>query len=175
METINRYAQNIPKTTNADKPIGTSKLGTPVYSDIIFQAGSYEGPTQGQTISFPQVQLQAVLMTVDQAKVIIKTEIAGRNGTAKEYIGLSDYQISINGIITGDNGVRPTQDISNLKKMLDAPVVIQVASSFLQEMGIDNIVVDSYNLPEMEGGRAYQTFTISCSSDIPQELRIADV
>ena len=59
--------------------------------------------------------------------------------------------------------------------MLDAPVVIQVASSFLQEMGIDNIIVDSYNMPEMEGGRAYQTFTINCSSDTPQELRIADV
>jgi hypothetical protein len=175
MEILNRYSQNIPKTVQQDRPIGTSKLGTPVYADIIFKAGSYEGPIDGQTINFPQVQLQAVLMDVSQAKVIIKTEIAGRNGTVKEYIGLGDYQISISGIITGDNGVRPVQEISDLRKMLNAPVPIQVASSYLQEMGIDSLVVETYDMPELEGGRSYQTFQINCSSDIPQELRLTDV
>lgn len=174
METINRYSQNIPKNVPRDKAIATSALGTPVYCDITIYGGSYEGATAGQTISFPQINLQSVLISVTQNKVIIKTEIAGRNGTVKEYIGLSDYLVTINGIITGENGVRPRQAIADFVKMLVAPIPIKVASQYLQDMGIDSLCIETYDLPQDEGGYNYQTFQLNCISDLPEEIRIAD-
>ena len=121
------------------------------------------------------MRYEAVIITVAQAKNIVKTEIQGRNGTVKEYIGLGDYEVTINGIITGTNGKRPNDQIQALQKMLDAPIPIEVASAYLQGFGINYLVVDSYEMGEDEGGYAYQKFSISCLSDIQQELQLSNL
>ena len=166
----------IDQTDSRDKELyRSSQLGTPVYTNITFSAGSYESNTPGKTISYGPVTYEAVLITVSQAKKIIKTEIQGRDGTVKEYIGMDDYQVQINGIITGPNGHYPKDDVSALKAILDAPVPIDVACTYLQTLGIDSLVVEQYEMGQQEGGYSYQTFSISCISDVPQELRIANV
>lgn len=175
VQVANQPDYNIDQTDSRDQALYKSALGTPVYSDITFQGGQYSTNTPGVNNIFPSLTYQAVLITVSQAKKIIKTEIQGRDGTVKEYIGLDDYAVSINGIITGPNGHYPIDEVSDLKAILDAPIAIDVACTYLQNLGIHSLVVESYTLEQKEGGYSYQTFSISCISDVPQELRLTNV
>ena len=165
----------ISNIDNRDKPIGTSALGTPVYQNIIFEAGQYETDNPGVFTSWNQLRYDAALVSVQQAKKIVRTNIMGRDGTVKEYVGMDDYTISISGVITGANGVHPIDEIADLKRMLDAPVPISCSCTYLQNLGITDMVVDNYTIAQQPGGMSYQTFTIQLYSDIPQVLRLANV
>lgn len=174
---------SIDNTDNRDQPLNyQSLLNTPIYTNIEFLPGSYETKTKGVFNSFgstvdgpDRLRYEAVLVTVSQSKKIIKTEIQGRDGTVKEYIGLDDYEVTVNGVITGANGVRPIDQITALKKMLDAPISINVASTSLQLLGINSLVLESYELAEQEGSYSYQTFSLSFISDTQQELELTNL
>jgi hypothetical protein len=166
-----------------DSPLDyTSSLGTLVFSNIEFLPGTYETNTKGVFKSFgsstngpDRLRYEQVLITVSQQKLIVKTQIQGRNGSVKEYIGLDDYQVQVNGIITGNNGHMPIDEISALQKMCIAPIPIEVASTYLQLFGIDYLVLDSFEFPESEGGYSYQKFTLSFFSDTQQELELINL
>lgn len=166
---------SIDQSSNLDPELYRSDLGTPVYTNVEFLAGEYETNTPGVFKQFGPLRYEAVVITVSQAKVIIKTPIQGRNGKVKEYIGDDDYAVTINGIICGPNGHYPIDEVAALKKILDAPKAIGVASAHLQNLGIHDLVVEDYTVDQKEGGYSYQTFSISCSSDILQELRLTNV
>lgn len=153
----------------------TDFLGNSVEDNIQFLPETYQTNIPGQFITTPSLIYYAVLLTVSQAKKIIKTEIQGRNGTIPEYVGMDDYQITINGVITAQNGLSPIMDVIALKKILDAPVAIPVASEYLNNLGIQSVIINSYELNQEAGSYSYQPFSISCSSDISQELRLTNV
>ena len=46
---------------------------------------------------------------------------------------------------------KPTDDMINLLKMLECPVVIDVVSEWLQNLGVHSLVVENYELPQMAG------------------------
>lgn len=154
-----------------DQPLYKSALGTPVFCNLEIQAGSWTD-SNGVKHDWPFLQFDTVLLTVDQPKNIVKTPIQGRNGTVKEYISDGDYVVNIKVVIIGKRGVMPLQEISDLKKALDAPVALAVNSRFLQNMGIDNLVVERYSAPQLEGGYHFQPFELFCLSDEPIELKI---
>jgi hypothetical protein len=172
----NPYENKVPGVILQDKELYKSSLGTPVFSDITF--GDKANPennkytdNSGNIISFEPVTFNSVLITVSRAKKIIKTEIQGRDGTVKEYIGQDDYSVSVAGIICGSNGHYPIDEVKALKQMLDAPIPIVITSWYLQNLDIDMLVVESYELGQDEGGYSYQQFSISCISDTPVELQ----
>lgn len=154
-----------------DKPLYMSDLGTPVLCNLEIQDGAWTDSNNVRH-EWPYTIFDTVLLTVDQPKNIIKTPIQGRNGTVKEYISDGDYSINIKALIIGAPGVMPLQEVSDLKKVLDAPMSLAVNSRFLQNLGIDNLVVDRYSFPQVEGGYHYQAVEIFCSSDLPIELKI---
>ena len=158
-----------------DSPISRSQLGTPVYDQIIFEGGTYDTDVEGVTASFPELRFDAVLISVTQNKNIVRTQIQGRDGTVKEYVGQDDFRIKIDGLITGDNGVHPKDEINDLKAMLDAPISIKISCDYLTNLGITDLVVDSYEIGQQAGGRSYQQFSITAYSDEPLELRLSNV
>ncbi len=83
-----------------DQPVAISLLGTNVYSNLIFDAGSYE--KDGKTTNFNSIQLDTVLINISQSKNIVTTALQGRNGTVKEYISDGDYVIQVSGMITSN-------------------------------------------------------------------------
>lgn len=173
----NPYAGKVPAGVIQDKALYYSELGTPVLSDItlgdrVNGANNTWMDSAGVERSFEPVTMAAVLLTVAQQKKIVSTEIQGRDGTVKEYIGLGDFEIAINGIITGKNGVHPREVVRQLKNVLDAPVAIVVSSWYLQNLDVHNVVVSSYEIGQEEGGYSYQKFTIRCLSDAPFELKV---
>lgn len=169
---IDDFNSRIPNNYQPDKPLGFSKsLGTPIYSDLDIQGGSYTD-TDGNPITFPAIRFETVLFIVSQSKQIVTTNIQGRNGSIKEYISDDDYAITINGIITGQNNVYPRDSVLSLKKVLDAPVALQINSWFLRQFGIFSIVINDYNFPQVAGRNSQQEFSISALSDLPVILQI---
>lgn len=187
----NKYTGRITSPVK-DEPIGLSSLGTPIYTDLTLLGCKYTDNITGNEITLPNdrfrsntasvtntpqrggfyMNIETVLMTIEQPIRVIKTEIQGRNGTVKEYIGADDSRITINGMITGKNGVYPRDEVNRLKAWLDAPLSKGIVAWWLDNLGISDIVVESYNIPQTQGGYSYQFFTINAVSDIPVELNI---
>lgn len=155
-----------------DPELYKSSLGTPVVIDLTFNSVTYTDFVQNRQVTTEQVRLQTVLCTVTRPSIIVKTQIQGRNGTVKEYISKDDYSVTINGIIAGENGQYPESAALALQRMCEAPVAIPVVSRFLNGLGIYNIVVEDYSMPQTAGGISKQEFTINSISDEPLELQI---
>lgn len=167
----NKLASNY---VEGDPKLYDSVLGTPVFADVTLMGGSYTDIITNKVVTYPELRYDAVLLTVDFAARIIKTEIQGRNGTVKEYIGEDDAKISIQGIICGTNGHYPAFEVGQLNDWRRAPVAKSVVSTFLQNIGINSLVVEDFSIPQVAGGYSYQTFTINCISDLPVELKISN-
>jgi hypothetical protein len=150
-------------------------LGTPIFADLTLNGGVYYDNLLKKDVTFPTIRFATVIMTVDFVARIVKTEIQGRDGTVKEYIGQDDAKITIQGVITGWNGHYPQNEVNLLNLWRKAPVAKAVTSTFLnQTLGINSLVVEDCSLPQVAGGYSYQTFSMNCISDLPVELKIAN-
>jgi len=183
-------------TQPKDEPIGIGSLGTPIYTDLTILGCSYIDNITGRKVNLENdmyrsggatqstagnqigigaafyMNFESVLITVDQPIKVIKTEIQGRDGTVKEYIGQGDADIVINGYITGKNGVYPREQVKKFQRWLDAPVAKEITAWWLENLGISHIVIESYSFPQVQGGYSYQMFTVKAVSDTPVELKI---
>jgi hypothetical protein len=168
----NPYEGKINQLDNRDPELYKSALGTPVVIDLLFKSVTYTDFNKNRKVTTDEVRLQTVLCTVSRPSIIIKTQIQGRSGTVKEYISKDDYVITINGIISGQNGQYPETEALALQRIADAPVAIPVVSRFLNALEIFNIVVEDYSMPQTAGGISKQDFTLNCISDDPLELQI---
>jgi hypothetical protein len=168
----NPYASRIPQGVDPDPAMYLSPLGTPVVADIVFQGGTYTDNDTGKSVTFSDITLATVLVTLAQPKRIVRTEIQGRDGSVKEYIGMDDYQVTINGLITGTNGTFPFQDVAALHAICKAPVTIPVISAYLQLFDIFNLVIVDFAFDQEPGGYSKQAFNLNCISDKPVELLI---
>lgn len=172
----NSYSGKIPLIYEADQELYKSDIGTSVYADVTF--GDPTTPTiytdkNGNKITIPVVTFQAILISLSYPRNIVKTEIQGRDGTVKEYIGEGDAQISFRGVITGGNGRYPSDEVQPLIDLIKAPIAIPVVCTWLNDKGIHNIVFEDRTLDQEEGGYSYQTFVLQAISDTPQELLIS--
>jgi hypothetical protein len=160
----------IDQSSKPDQGFYKSQLNTPVLHDLKFVGIKNYTDEQGNTYNFDDVVLQAVLVTISQSKNIVKTAIQGRKGTIKEYVGMDDYVLNINGVIHGPNGSYPKDEIANLKNMLTCQHSIEVVSWYLHLWDIYHIVIEDFSINPEEGGYSYQPFTITAISDKPQYL-----
>jgi hypothetical protein len=168
----NPYVGKIPIGEDPDPAMYLSPLGTPVVADIVFEGGTYTDDETGRQITFETITLATILVNMSQPKRIVRTEIQGRPGSAKEYIGMDDYQVTIAGVITGPNGTYPTQAVAALHAMLKAPITIPVVSAYLQLFDIFSLVILDFSFDQEPGGNSKQNFTIDAISDKPVELII---
>jgi len=162
----------IGKGNTQDKTDFVSKLGTPVYSNIIFNSAQVFS-NDGHIIGFwEDFRVDDVLLQVSQSKKIVTTEIQGRDGTVKEYIGLDDFQVQITGRLNGKYNVNPKEDTKQLKEILDAGQPLAITNWWLQNLGITDIVVQNYSFEQTEGEYSTQYFTINAISDKVVEATI---
>jgi hypothetical protein len=116
--------------------------------------------------------LDLVLMNVNQSKNIVATHIPGRDGTVKEYVGMDDYNITINGIIVGTPGHYPIDEVNALHQVAKANVPIEVVSTYLANLDIYSLVIKDFSYNQEPGGWMKQNFTIQAISDMPVELTV---
>ena len=163
-----------------DTPVASSSQlgsGIPVYSDITLEGCSYTDMITGKVVNVgtsgqPYLNFQTCLITVTNSNKIIKTEIQGRNGTVKEYIGSNDASVVIKGVITSKPNVYPFDIVKQLSDWLNAPVSKGISCKWLNNLNIFNVVVEGFDLPQQEGQYSQQYFTINAISDIPVALKI---
>jgi hypothetical protein len=163
----NPYDGKVNQVTEKDKALYKSTLGTPVFTDLTLQGGIYT-TNSGRLITFQDIRLSLVLMNVSQSKKIVETEIQGSDeGDMLEYIGMSNYQVSINGIFNGPNGHYPIDEVNALQQLMKAPVAIAVVSTHLHNLDIYNLVIKEFVYDQEPGGYSKQNFSIQAISDSP--------
>lgn len=165
LQAVEMEAPQLPTTlvTEMDR-VGSNQFGQPVYANIEFQGGEWED-FNGRRKSFPDMQFNTVILTVNQTKNIIETEIQGSDfGAVLEYSGLRNYNITCDLIIVGTNGVYPQTEVNNIISMLNAPIPIRVNSWYLQNFDIYDLVVREFNVPQVAGGISQQPVNITFSS-----------
>lgn len=159
-------------------------MGLPVFDTVTLASGTFKGDddkpfagvsyvnNQGLKIDTKPLQLTNCLHVVNMVKNIIKTPIAGADGTVKEFIGLSDYSITLSGMLVSQYANTPPQEeIRQLYELCKAPIPIPVASNFLTYFEIFTIVIDGEpTFTQIEGTRNAIMFTINCVSDKPFEV-----
>jgi hypothetical protein len=162
----------------------TTYLGTPVFSNIELIPGTvtnkdgaqinYGNIRQEQNPNQDTFRMDTVLIDVSQEKQIIKTNIQGVSGTVKEYISKGDYQIKVRGALVEENGRRyPEEQVSQLREYLEVEASIGIASRFLNDIfGVNEIVVEGFSFPQVEGFQNTQFFEFSAISDDPIELTV---
>lgn len=165
-----------------DLPVKTSMLGTEVFTNLSFKAGSFIPLGGGAPIPYEQLNIDTVLMTVSQTKNIIRTQIQGKSGTIKEYVSDGDFEIDVAGIIVSEGeNTYPVEEVEALMQLFSIPDSLRVTSEFLNHFfvaspkgisGIDEVVITDFNFPQQEGIRNSQNFTCKMISDIPIELII---
>lgn len=171
---INRY-RFVPDPE--DETTYKSYLGTPVWSPIEFLRTSGTSLDNSQNVGEADgnseviLRIDTALITVSQTRNIVKTPIAGRPGTVKEYISDGDFIIDIKGaIISKYPLVYPREEVRLLIELLGLPKQIPVASEFLQLFDIDSIVVEQYDIAEKLGSRNEVPFQIQALSDLAEEI-----
>tara|TARA_R110000868_G_scaffold38092_2_gene133841 strand:+ start:2921 stop:3532 length:612 start_codon:yes stop_codon:yes gene_type:complete len=157
-----------------------SALGTPVFAPLTIFKGSYiqsdgtqvdyDGFEEGDT-EFHALDL--ALIEVSMAKNIIKTAVAGRNGTIKEYISDGDFSVTIRGALyTEQPNQFPLALVQRMKQICSVPDAISVYSPFLDLFSINSLVIESYSFPQIQASYNMQPFEIKCISDSPVEFKI---
>jgi hypothetical protein len=168
----NPYTENIPPNNfDPDAVLKTSELGTPVYTNLVIGKGSFVD-NQGVKQSWADIEIDHIILTVSQTKKIVVTEIQGKDNDVKEYIGLHDYQIDLQGSIPGHYKNYPRDKVKDLKTALASPQPLAFASWWLQNLGIDTVVIFNFNFPQTEGEYSTQYFSATAHSDVPVEVRI---
>jgi hypothetical protein len=171
----NPYEGKIQEFTR-DQGLYSGPLGSPVMQDITFQSVSYTDHQTGTTKKTPEIKMIDILMSVNLPTTIVKTQIQGRPGTVKEYIGEDDWQITINGFLLAPNGQNPSGAIVDLKSMIrnfkNTQASIPVVCTWLNNLDIFNIVIEDFAMEQQAGGYSKQAFTITAISSHDVLLQI---
>lgn len=159
----------IPTEPPGGTPVGTSYLGTPIFTNLVFKSGSYT--LANRTVAYKGLEINTVLVDIQMAKNVVKTAVQGRNGTVKEYISDGDYEINIRGaLVSPVPTLYPTDEVAALRDLCQVPDKLEVISSFLQLFSIHYLVIESFSFPQREGFYNTQLFELKCVSDLPIDL-----
>jgi hypothetical protein len=95
-----------------------------------------------------------------------------RRGSIKEVWSQDDYQISIAGVLIGDNEF-PEEDLRRLRNYMEARKTLMVQSSLFSLFNITQIAVEDYGLPFTKGIEN-QMYTVKAYSDDVFDLLIRE-
>lgn len=147
---------------------GTGLLGLPVFARVEFL------PQPG----FAGIVLNDPLVEISRDKLIVTTDVQGRDGSVKEYISQGDYAVTIKGILASDptdgRYARryPEAQVLALKKVVEVPEALPVAGRLFRLLGIQNLVIKSVSWPALPGFTNLQAYELRCLSDDPIELLV---
>jgi hypothetical protein len=159
--------------SDEDTPVGFSYLGTPVFSNISFEATDYHD-FDDVAHTFGGATLNICLMSVTRENVIIETAIQGRNGMVMEQVSNGNYRITINGFLDSTlNNVAPYQEMDAFNQLSNVLGSVKVNSHFLNSLEVYEVVVNSVNFSEIEGTRNLIAISMNLTSETPVEIRLA--
>ena len=121
---------------------------------------------------FSGIKIDTIVFEASQDKNIVKTAIQGRNGKVKEYVSDDDFIINARGFISNKDNVIPLDDLRTFREIMQVPQQIDVVSQYLNEvLEVNQIVIERFSMPQIEGTRNELPFTFMASSDVPLDLQ----
>ena len=104
-------------------------------------------------------------VTIQGSNVLVKKQVSKGEvrGTIKERWAQGDFRVSISGILMGEGGRYPSEDVKTLRSYCEAGKVL-VKSPQMELFSITQIVVENWNIP-FTSGKANQAYTIDAVSD----------
>ena len=104
-------------------------------------------------------------VTIQGSNVLVKKQVqkGAVRGTIKERWAQGDFSLSINGILMGEDGQYPEEDVKTLRSFCEAGKIL-VKSPQMELFSITQIVVEDWNIP-FTSGQANQAYTINAVSD----------
>lgn len=173
--TMQFSAVRLPENVNDSplKNLGNSILGFPVFSNLIIRGGNYSNNAGVVIGEYPDIRLDAVIMSVDKEPNRIVTDIQGRDRSVIEYLSRKSKIINIKGrIVSNTRGAYPYRGVQDLSYALDSNKSLIVDSWYLQMLGIYNVSPGKLSLPQEEGSMEYQLFEFDAIEDAPILLKI---
>lgn len=138
----------------------------------------YSGIRSQYPLTFKGADLEPFAFPIDPfislgfKNTIIRRRVAkgSTRGTVKERWTQDDVEITITGILIGQDGATP-EEVRLLHEYFELHEAIEVESPLLNERFITHIVLESLDLPHTKGGEN-QAFQIKAYSDDTFELLI---
>lgn len=119
-----------------------------------------------------EYEIPCALISFTGRKNIIETPLVGRQGSVKELISMEDYQISITGVVFGENQVWPEEQLDAINELYNINEAIELKCAltdvFLSEN--DKVVILELNLPQAGQTEHVQVVEIKCVTDRAFEL-----
>lgn len=125
--------------------------------------------------TIPLMYLPYCVVSITGKKTIVKTALAERKGTVKELFNIDDYTIGIKGFLIGKDRKFPEAEINGLRELYEAKTAVQMDNAltniFLTDKDLPSdeirrVVIESFDLPEVQGGREHvRPFTMQLESD----------
>ena len=145
-------------------------FGLPVWDTITLTSPAYTD-NDGIKQTKNTFQIDIALIEIINKRIIVKTEVQGRNETIKEYMSDGDNDIRIRGsFISPLYNIPPYNDIQAFEFMTSVPTALDVSSNFLNYMNIFSLVIEESTIKQREGMRNVYDYTLDCLSDLPNEL-----
>ena len=179
--------------------IPTSKwiAGVKVIDSLTMTSPSYTiVDERGETVEYDGgvIEIQNIMMNVSQKKNIVKTKIAGRDGSVHQYINLDDYVVECWGHILGYEdlssnarygdvvaagggfvqGERPEVAIREFMNFMERPTQVSIGCDFLNIVGFERAIIADFRLTQQVGKLDNQAFRFKMWSDKPFEIFVED-
>jgi len=138
--------------------------GLPIYMPLLFE--------ELETTPADYL-LESAIVSISRSKNIVVTEVQGRDSTVKEFINNGDYDISVSGIICKNGIGYPKESVKEFTKFMVAKSSIKVVHEVLNMLGIYELVIMDYDLPNSPLINV-QRYSFNAISETPIELRIEE-
>lgn len=125
----------------------------------------------GTTEAASDITIHSAICKVCLTKNIVTTAIAGRNGTVKEQIAASDYEISLTFALMNDHDAYPEEQMKALTTLVNANAALYVDSAFLRIFNIDRVVISQMEVEQETFGN-YQNVELTLLSDDDYEVEV---
>lgn len=147
-------------------------FGNPIWDTVTLITPNYTDDN-GVNIGSSRLVLDIALIEISNDRNIVKTKIAGRNGTIKEYMSDGDFDINIKGSLVNDLANTPPIDlIKTFNFVASCPEAVTVESNLLSYFSVFYISIDKPRIKQREGTRNVFDFELNCVSDEPFDLDV---
>lgn len=169
---VGEYDPDTPDVIDYSKVFGQVFANMPIYGSLELgnvdpNSGNEYTGIDGNEYAFSNIIFPIAIVQAVQPKRIVKTDIQGLDGSIKEYIGMGDWQVTINAIVNMPADQAPIDFLNAIADIIKAPVPIPVTNYYLNELGITYLVIEDVNLSQVEGEYSNQNIVITACSDTP--------
>lgn len=118
--------------------------------------------------------LQNTVSSMVNKVTIVETPLVNQQGTVKEEISISDWDINVKGLIVSTDLDYPDEDVYNLTELYKTRTVLGIenARTSLVLGGSEKIVIRKLLFPEIKGMKHIQAFEMDLTSDLDFKLII---